>query len=491
MNDDLLIQRLLDGTLTPAEHAAVNQRLRDDAELREHMREIAEQAVAMGDMARQLEADRPSGSLHVAEKRATFTHWLALAASVALLASSAWLWMGRRDAPVLTLVDSSGTVVWNHGGEMRVNVSEGEKLAAGTLETLGEAASAQLQFADGTIISLTGESELSFSEETQKLLVLRKGSLSAQVKPQPLGHPMIVRTPSAEAEIVGTTFNLSARPDDTLLKVDEGLVKLKRLADGSSIDVPAQSSAVASLNSSLKLDPAVTPEPLTRWRFDFTTVVPPQIWRGIWHDTPEGGRMVASPYVAQKTKEGAVVTHFGVSVRTGYLNPPLALVVTAMIFPFFPAEGAYTRMFNDVHEGDVLLPSPLVRNDVPEIVVHFQFEPDGTLTSPQVPHDEWRTLAEARYLTPAQVDAASASLEEVRRTTTREQLLNLLPERKLDLRDPVLPDMVYADESWAAQNKMNQAEYQMRSEAYKQQAVKRKIEQAVRDTEELRNYIAG
>jgi len=146
--------------------------------------------------------------------------------------------------------------------------------------------------------------------------------------------------------------------------------------------------------------------------------------------------------------------------------------------PFFPAEGAYTRMFNDVHEGDVLLPSPLVRNDVPEIVVHFQFEPDGTLTSPQVPHDEWRTLAEARYLTPAQVDAASASLEKVRRTTTREQLLKLLPERKLDLRDPVLPDMVYADESWAAQNKMNQAEYQMRSEAYKQQAVKRKIEQA-------------
>lgn len=328
MNDDLLLQRLLDGTLTPAEHAAVNQRLRDDAELREHLREIAEQAVAMGDMDRQRATDASAGSVHVAEKRAAFTHWLALAASVTLLASSAWLWFDSHESPVLTLVDSSGTVVWNHGGEMRVNVSEGEKLAAGTLETLGEAASAQLQFADGTIISLTGESELSFSEENQKLLVLRKGSLSAQVKPQPLGHPMIVRTPSAEAEIVGTTFNLSARPDDTLLKVDEGLVKLKRLADGSSIDVPAQSSAVASLNSSLKLDPAVTPEPLTSWRFDFTTVVPPQIWRGIWHDTPEGGRMVASPYVAQKTKEGAVVTHFGVSVRTGYLNPPLALVVT-------------------------------------------------------------------------------------------------------------------------------------------------------------------
>jgi hypothetical protein len=229
---------------------------------------------------------------------------------------------------VLTLIDSSGTVVWNHGGEMRVNVSAGEKLPEGTLETLGETTSAQLQFADGTLLSLTGESELSFSEERQKLLVLRKGSLSAQVEPQPNGHPMLVRTPSAEAEVIGTTFNLSARPDDTLLKVDEGLVKLKRLADGTSIDVPAQSCAVASLNSSLKLNPAVTPEPLTRWRFDFSSTVPPQIWRGIWHDTPEGGRILASPYVAQKTKDGAVVSHFGVSVRTSYLSPPLALAVT-------------------------------------------------------------------------------------------------------------------------------------------------------------------
>jgi|APTNR8051073442_1049403.scaffolds.fasta_scaffold02453_5 ferric-dicitrate binding protein FerR (iron transport regulator) len=329
MNDDLLIQRLLDGTLMPPEHAEFNQRLREDADLRQHLRDIAEQAVAMGDMARQRETDTPVCSPPTPTQfRADRSVRLTLAASIAVLATSAWLWLGSGDAPVLTLVDSSGTVVWNHGGEMRVNVSDGEKLAAGTLETLGETASAQLQFADGTIISLTGESELSFSEEDQKLLVLRKGSLSAQVKPQRPKHPMIVRTPSAEAEIVGTTFNLSARPDDTLLKVDEGLVRLKRLADGTSIDVPAQSSALASLNSSLKLDPAVTPEPLMRWRFDFTTTVPPQIWRGIWHDTPEGGRMVASPYVAQKSKEGAVITHFGVSIRTGYLNPPLALSVT-------------------------------------------------------------------------------------------------------------------------------------------------------------------
>jgi hypothetical protein len=139
---------------------------------------------------------------------------------------------------------------------------------------------------------------------------------------------MLVRTPTAEATVLGTTFVLSTRPDDTLLKVDEGTVKLTRLADGSAVDVPAKSSAVASLDSALKLNSASTPAPLTAWSFDFTDTVPPRDWRGIWHDTPEGGIMVASPYVASRRPADSILTHFGVSVRTGMLNPPLTLVAT-------------------------------------------------------------------------------------------------------------------------------------------------------------------
>lgn len=328
MNDDLLIQRLLDGTLTPAEHAEVNQRLRDNEDLREHLRDVAEQAVAMGDMARQRKTDTPVRSPHSAGKSARYSSWLALAASLAVLAASAWLFLGSRESPVLTLVDASGSIAWSHGGEWRTEIGIGESMSEGTLETVGESATAQLQFGDGTLISLTGESELSFSEDGQKLLVLRKGSLSAQVKPQPKGKPMLVRTPSAEAEVVGTVFNLSTRSEDTLLKVDEGLVKLKRLADGSAIDVPAKSSALASLDSTLKLNSATTPAALASWSFDFTTTVPPRDWRGIWRDTAEGGRMVSSPYVASRRSEDSIITHFGVSVRTSMLNPPLALIAT-------------------------------------------------------------------------------------------------------------------------------------------------------------------
>jgi hypothetical protein len=38
--------------------------------------------------------------------------------------------------------------------------------------------------------------------------------------------------------------------------------------------------------------------------------------------------MVASPYVASHKPEGSIVTHFGVSVRTSMLNPPLTLIAT-------------------------------------------------------------------------------------------------------------------------------------------------------------------
>lgn len=321
MNDDLLIQRYLDGALNAAELAALSQRLREDAALREQLREIAEQAIAMGDFVRG--ADTPvRNGLQRADRSARITHWLALAASIALITVSAWLWLDNREDPVLTLVDASGSIAWSSDGEWRTEVSIGDQLAAGTIEAVGETASAQLRFTDGTLISLTGDSELSFSEDGQKRLVLRRGSISAQVKPQPKGRPMLVRTPTAEAEVVGTVFNLATRTDDTLLKVDEGMVKLKRLADGSAVDVPARSSAVASLDSALKLDAATTPEPLTRWSFDFTTTVPPRGWCGV----SDGARIVASPYVASRKSSGNVVTHFGISVRTAQLNKPLSLI---------------------------------------------------------------------------------------------------------------------------------------------------------------------
>jgi ferric-dicitrate binding protein FerR (iron transport regulator) len=316
MNDDLLIQRYLDGQLSRDELEALQQRLREDAALRQHLRDIAEQVVAFGDLARR-ETDTPVCS----PKRPDRSVWLtslALAASIAVLAASAWLFFASKPDAVLTLVESTGTVAWSDG----TVIASGETVPAGTLETVGEASSALLRFDDGSLITLHGDAELSFASEHQKVLSLTRGTLSAEVRPQPAGRPMLIRTPSAVAEVVGTAFDLSTRSEDTLLKVNEGLVKLKRLADGSEIDVPANRSAVASLDTDAALDAASTPEPLTAWRFDFTTSTPPRDWRGI----SKGGTMHASPYVAKKMPDGRIVTHRGISIRTAMLEQPLRLL---------------------------------------------------------------------------------------------------------------------------------------------------------------------
>ncbi|MBK8036555.1 MAG: FecR domain-containing protein [Verrucomicrobiaceae bacterium] len=318
MNDDLLIQRYLDGSLSREDLAVLNQRLRDEADLRQHLREIAEQVVAFGDLARR-ETDTPVCYPKRPDKSVWLTS-LALAASIAVLAASAWLFLASKPDAVLTLVESTGTVAWSDG----TVIASGETVPAGTLETVGEASSALLRFEDGSLITLHGDAELSFASEHHKVLSLTRGTLSAEVRPQPAGRPMLIRTPSAVAEVVGTAFDLSTRSEDTLLKVNEGLVKLKRLADGSEIDVPANRSAVASLDTGAALDAASTPEPLTAWRFDFTTSTPPRDWRGI----SKGGTMHASPYVAKKMPDGRIVTHHGISIRTAMLEQPSRLLGT-------------------------------------------------------------------------------------------------------------------------------------------------------------------
>lgn len=315
MTDDLLTQRYLDGTLSDDELATFQQRLREDAELREHLRAIAEQAVAFGDLARSQTIAPAAPPI-----RSGRTSWLTLAASLAVLAASAVLFLSNRQPAVLTLVENTGTVTWSDGSP----IAPLDRLPAGTIATVGETSSAQFRFGDGTLITLHGETELTFSEDGRKILALSRGTLSAEVKPQPAGRPMLVRTPSAEAEVVGTAFDLTARPEDTVLKVNEGLVKLKRLADGSEINVPANRSAVASLDAGSALDAASTPEPLTNWSFDFTTTTPPRDWRGFAKD----GAMHASPYVAKKQDDGRVTTHYGVSVRTALLEEPLRLLAT-------------------------------------------------------------------------------------------------------------------------------------------------------------------
>ncbi|MBM4030565.1 MAG: HAMP domain-containing histidine kinase [Planctomycetes bacterium] len=141
---------------------------------------------------------------------------------------------------------------------------------------------------------------------------------------------------------------------------------------------------------------------------------------------------------------------------------------------FYPAERAYTKMFAEIERDEVLLPSPLLTATSEHVLLHFQFDPDGALSSPQVPTGNMRDLAETGYTTAEKVDASAARLAALARQLDRKTLLAALPRRPNPAR---YAQQVQVGEpehappnSPAQQTVRNIEEYQARTRTYQQAA---------------------
>jgi anti-sigma regulatory factor (Ser/Thr protein kinase) len=95
--------------------------------------------------------------------------------------------------------------------------------------------------------------------------------------------------------------------------------------------------------------------------------------------------------------------------------------------PVFPAERAYTRMYTELRSGDVLVPSPLLRPTSPYVLLYFQQDPAGNVTSPQAPSGDVRRMAERGYTTAANIAAAQLQLGTVRELLRDPALTASLP----------------------------------------------------------------
>lgn len=126
------------------------------------------------------------------------------------------------------------------------------------------------------------------------------------------------------------------------------------------------------------------------------------------------------------------------TVRTALwrMEPALApLVAQESARPYFaysaflPLDRAYSRMFNGRANDDVLVPSPLLSGISEHVRVYFQFEPDGTITSPQVPErgNNWK-LAIGNSTDETTILSAQEWLDEVGDMLDRDELLRRLPE---------------------------------------------------------------
>jgi signal transduction histidine kinase len=130
---------------------------------------------------------------------------------------------------------------------------------------------------------------------------------------------------------------------------------------------------------------------------------------------------------------------------------------------FFPMDRAFGNMFNERMGGEALIPSPLLSAQVPQILVHFQFEPDGSLTSPQMPPERNWELAVPRLVSDESVQKSAEYLTQVKQFLTRNKLLALLPEHA-----PTNVEMVMAPVNPLAQSPaQRQANRQQREDLQK------------------------
>lgn len=139
----------------------------------------------------------------------------------------------------------------------RKPASQGLTLSSGQGLATGAGGSVTLRFADGTTITLEANTVLRSVSDREprgpgKRVFMDSGTLRADVAKQPLTQQMVFTTPTGEARVLGTTLRLIVDSTRTRLDVTGGKVRLKRRADGKSVDVVSGYFAVAAEGTPLK-----------------------------------------------------------------------------------------------------------------------------------------------------------------------------------------------------------------------------------------------
>jgi ferric-dicitrate binding protein FerR (iron transport regulator) len=298
-----LLSDLTDGLLTEEEEARLAEILRNDPTARRQYREfMALHSSLTWEYALAATATEPTGIASIPAPVKRSRHYWAMAAAIVLLLGLSALWFASKPSRVqssIVLESVNGTVSWSDGANVpHTWLKAGARLEPGTLRVESESGSASLRFADGTLVTLTGNSELAFADDGQKRLMLREGTLQARVPSQGKDRPLAVRTSTAEVEVSTATFSLFADSSHTDLNVDSGSGRFRRLSDGRSMEVGARQTASATLDPKPELASHVLAEALPQWKERFQSS-PPEYWKGEWLPAGDGeqGRFRAVPYL--------------------------------------------------------------------------------------------------------------------------------------------------------------------------------------------------
>jgi ferric-dicitrate binding protein FerR (iron transport regulator) len=326
-----MLLRHTGGDGTPEMAAELSRRLCEDAAARAELCDLALEAFAV---AEQSVAAIPLGVgapvSGAAVRNGGWRRWvLPLAAAVAMVAGVLGLLMPLRNDPeVVHVLSLQGPARWTGAAGRIAEPREGDGLRGGLIELLADDAAVSLRFDDGSLITLNGVASASFSASGQKQVRLRAGSLSASIAKQLAGRPFLLSTPTASMEVLGTRFTVESAPDETLLSVNEGAVRLTRLADGRVVDVPAEHQVLAGAGASEELIARRPDATVSAWRSDLAAG--PRGTMGEWLPPGDGmpARLRSEPHMVVAGHSDPVTVY---RVAATVPEPPLQLAAGSVI----------------------------------------------------------------------------------------------------------------------------------------------------------------
>jgi hypothetical protein len=192
-----------------------------------------------------------------------FGRWMSFAALILLAASPMILLLFAQNFRKIAMVPVLRPVVGNVyviSPESGMNPERKDKERLGLSEGIAVDASARaaLTYWDGTQMVLSGDAgrlwmsgkHAGLRDAQDRCLVLESGKLEVAAAKQH-EKPLVLVTPHAEIQVVGTKFVLSVGADETRVSVLEGEVRFIRSTDHRSISVAANEYAVAAKSTEL------------------------------------------------------------------------------------------------------------------------------------------------------------------------------------------------------------------------------------------------
>ena len=178
---------------------------------------------------------------------------------------------GSGPAAFARITGMDGLIEWSaQDGSIINDLSVGDPLSEGIIEGLTSNSWVEIELDDGSEAVISGISKLKFSQDQgSKVLRLSQGYLSVNATSQLEDKPMLVFSPGARAEVLGTQFNVVASPESTRYTVNEGLVRVKRINDGSVQEVSANHYVVAGLDSEDEFKSVLLEDYSEEWKSEF------------------------------------------------------------------------------------------------------------------------------------------------------------------------------------------------------------------------------